>query len=157
MTSLPARYSVFAAAVITDPLGRVLIIQRRDNGRWETPGGIIEPHETLIDGCAREVLEETGIPVALTDLVAISHVRPAGTVGMIYRGTTTSPGLKPHHSTEESQVVTWLTLDECQQRCSPMFYQRIIDALNYRDRPVVREYMGTQLIATIPQPHTRVE
>ncbi|GAB1646237.1 NUDIX domain-containing protein [Krasilnikovia sp. MM14-A1259] len=38
-TSERPRHSVSVAAVICDDTGRVLVVQRRDNGRWEIPGG----------------------------------------------------------------------------------------------------------------------
>jgi 8-oxo-dGTP diphosphatase len=51
-------HSVSVAAVITDDAGRVLVVQRRDNGKWETPGGILELHEPVHAGVRREVEEE---------------------------------------------------------------------------------------------------
>ncbi len=69
MNSADARHSVSVAGVITDDHGRALLIQRRDNQRWEPPGGVLEPGETIYDGLRREVREETGLevePIALT-------------------------------------------------------------------------------------------
>jgi 8-oxo-dGTP diphosphatase len=40
MSELP-RHSVSVAAVITDDDGRVLVVQRRDNGKWQLPGGYL--------------------------------------------------------------------------------------------------------------------
>lgn len=40
------KHSVSVAAVITDDQGRALLIQRRDNGHWEPPGGVLELGET---------------------------------------------------------------------------------------------------------------
>jgi 8-oxo-dGTP diphosphatase len=62
-------HSVSVAGVITDDHGRALLIQRRDNHRWEPPGGVLELGETIPDGLRREVREETGLevePVTLT-------------------------------------------------------------------------------------------
>ena len=63
------KHSVSVAAVMTDDHGRALLIQRRDNHRWEPPGGVLELGETIQDGWSREVLKEAGLeiePVALT-------------------------------------------------------------------------------------------
>ena len=46
MNSPPA-HSVSVAAVITDDHGRALLIQRRDNGSWEPPGGVLELGESI--------------------------------------------------------------------------------------------------------------
>ncbi len=57
-----------AGAVVRDDDGRVLLVLRaRDpsRGRWSIPGGRVEPGETLEQAAAREVLEETGLRVAV--------------------------------------------------------------------------------------------
>ncbi|KAK5791850.1 hypothetical protein VI817_007159 [Penicillium citrinum] len=67
---------------------RILLIQRAltdtMGGVWEGPGGSIEPDldKTLLDGVAREVLEETGLNVSrFLDLVTVDswqHLRRNG-------------------------------------------------------------------------------
>ena len=52
--------------------GRLLLVRRgREPGRglWSVPGGRLEPGESLAQGCAREVLEETGLRVVPGDVV----------------------------------------------------------------------------------------
>ena len=58
-------HSVSVAGVVVDDQGRALLIQRRDNGKWEPPGGVLEREETIPEALQREVLEETGIKIAL--------------------------------------------------------------------------------------------
>ncbi|CAN5773295.1 hypothetical protein BH24ACT3_BH24ACT3_13700 [soil metagenome] len=52
-------------AVIEGPEGVLLVRNRRRNGShdWSTPGGVIDPGETLLEGLTREVAEETGLVV----------------------------------------------------------------------------------------------
>jgi ADP-ribose pyrophosphatase YjhB (NUDIX family) len=55
-------------AAIIDDAGRMLLIQRADNGKWAMPGGAFEVGETPAQGAVREALEETGVycePIAL--------------------------------------------------------------------------------------------
>ena len=49
-------HSVSVAGVVIDDLGRALLIQRRDNGKWEPPGGVLEREETIPEALQREVL-----------------------------------------------------------------------------------------------------
>jgi 8-oxo-dGTP pyrophosphatase MutT (NUDIX family) len=49
--------------VVHDDAGRILLVQQRDDERWSTPGGAIDPAETPADAVVREVWEETGLLV----------------------------------------------------------------------------------------------
>lgn len=72
-----ARWGVGAA--VQGPDGRLLLVRQRD--QWLLPGGMLEPDETHAEGAAREVEEETGIPVEITGLGAIveqTFSNPAG-------------------------------------------------------------------------------
>lgn len=65
---------VGVGAVIVDK-GRVLLVQRGrepSKGKWSLPGGMLELGESLSEGIAREVEEETGLiaePVELIELI----------------------------------------------------------------------------------------
>jgi 8-oxo-dGTP pyrophosphatase MutT (NUDIX family) len=69
----PPATSVVPAAVafVRDGAGRVLLVQRSDNGRWALPGGGHDLGESISDTVAREVREETGIQVEVIDLSGI--------------------------------------------------------------------------------------
>ena len=59
-----------AAAIVVGNERLLLVRQRRPYGvHWELPGGYWEAGESLEQTAAREVLEETGIPVEVGDLV----------------------------------------------------------------------------------------
>ena len=58
--------------VVHDEAGRVLLILRATEpgrGQWSVPGGRVEPGESEVEAVAREVLEETGLVVAVGSLV----------------------------------------------------------------------------------------
>jgi ADP-ribose pyrophosphatase YjhB (NUDIX family) len=69
----PAANSVVASvvAVVRNDNGELLLIHRTDNDLWALPGGGHDIGETISHTVEREVLEETGIRVEVTDLVGI--------------------------------------------------------------------------------------
>jgi 8-oxo-dGTP diphosphatase len=65
---------VAVAAIVFDPEGRVLLIERGKPpgvGLWSVPGGRLEGAETLAQGVAREVREETGLLVEVGPLACV--------------------------------------------------------------------------------------
>ena len=57
--------------VLRDDDGRVLLIQRADNGLWSLPGGAMELGESIADCAIREVWEETGLKATAAEPFAI--------------------------------------------------------------------------------------
>jgi len=62
---------VAVAVVVRDAFGRLLMIERTDNGLWAIPGGAQDIGETTRQAAIREVREETGIEVDLTGIVGV--------------------------------------------------------------------------------------
>jgi 8-oxo-dGTP pyrophosphatase MutT (NUDIX family) len=61
-----------------DAEGRMLLIQRRDNGLWAQPGGGVEYGETLAETARREVWEESGVTAEPTAILGIYEARRHG-------------------------------------------------------------------------------
>jgi ADP-ribose pyrophosphatase YjhB (NUDIX family) len=69
----PDRPIVGIGGVIIDQ-GRAVLIRRGSEpllGEWSIPGGTLELGETLEEGVARELLEETGINVRILELIEV--------------------------------------------------------------------------------------
>jgi 8-oxo-dGTP diphosphatase len=69
----PERPVVGIGGVIIDQ-GRTLLIRRGSEplfGEWSIPGGMLEIGESLEQGVARELLEETGIEVKVLELIEV--------------------------------------------------------------------------------------
>jgi ADP-ribose pyrophosphatase YjhB (NUDIX family) len=65
-------------AAIIDEAGRILLVQRADNGMWAMPGGAFEVGETPAEGAVREALEETGVRCEPIALVGVFDSRLCG-------------------------------------------------------------------------------
>ena len=63
--------------------GKALLIRRGSEpllGQWSIPGGTLELGETLLEGVAREMLEETGITVRVLNLIEVfERINPYST------------------------------------------------------------------------------
>lgn len=59
-------------ACVLDEHGRILLGRRADTGEWAMVYGIIDPGEQPADAAVREVKEETGVDVVVTDLVSVN-------------------------------------------------------------------------------------
>ncbi len=137
------------SAVVVDAAGSVLAIQRRDNGHWEPPGGVLEPGETIEAGLIREVREETGLvvdPVALTGVY--KHV-DRGIVALVFRCTVRATG--PCDMAETIDM-RWMPVDEVAQTMQRVFAVRVLDAVRGSGQPTasppqVRNHNGSQLVA----------
>ena len=65
---------VLAIGAVVEREGRVLLVRRGSEplkGRWTLPGGMLEVGETLAEGVAREVSEETGLLVEPIELIEV--------------------------------------------------------------------------------------
>lgn len=73
-----------ACAIVHNDDGEVLLMRRCDNGKWEPPGGFVDPDETPAQAAERETLEETGLIVRAVRLIGlvggklIEHQYPNG-------------------------------------------------------------------------------
>ena len=66
------------AAILRDPLGRVLLAQRTDAehaGLWEFPGGKVEPGEAPEAALVRELREELGIDAVVGNAIIRVHMQ----------------------------------------------------------------------------------
>lgn len=69
----PDRPVVGVGGVVVEN-GRALLIRRGSEplrGQWSIPGGALELGESLQQGVARELLEETGLVVRVLDLIEV--------------------------------------------------------------------------------------
>src|SRR3954452_23915436 len=132
-----AQHSVSVAAIIVDDAGRALVTQRRDNGRWEPPGGVLELGESIVDGVRREVYEETGLEIEPERLTGVYKNMPRGIVALVFRARII--GGTPVHQTDETTLVQWLDAQDVITRSDEAYAVRILDAV-HEPAPAVRAH-----------------
>ena len=143
MDTQQAGHSVSVTGVITDDRGRALLIQRRDNHRWEPPGGVLEPGESIHDGLRREVREETGLDVEPVALTGVYKNMNRAIIALVFRCKTTGGQL---HPTDEAEGHRWVTEAEIRELASEAYAIRVIDALHEHAPAAIRQHDGTQLL-----------
>ncbi|MFI6289552.1 NUDIX hydrolase [Streptomyces sp. NPDC051018] len=132
------------AGVIVDDHGRALLIERRDNGKWEPPGGVVEAGETLPDALQREVLEETGIKIALPATLTGVYKNMTGLiVSLVFR----CHAIEGQPTTgDETRALRWVTRDEVAALADEAYAIRVQDALDAVSPPAVRAHDGVKLV-----------
>ena len=123
VSAVKSRKVIVAAAIITD--GRVLACERSAPpevaGRWEFPGGKVEPGETDEQALARECVEELGVRVAVGARigpdVSLAHGRAVLRVFAVRLLDGDEPRALEHTamrwlSVDELDTVHWLPADK---------------------------------------------
>ena len=138
------RPSVTVAAVI-ERGGRFLFVEERIDGRLvlNQPAGHLDPGESLVSACAREVLEETAHRIEPTALIGVYrwHYAPKDVtfLRLCFSGDVGDPD--PARKLDKEIVrLHWLTAAELQARKahhrSPLVQQCVADFLAGRRFPL---------------------
>jgi len=107
---------VGVAAFVEDEAGRILMIRRGPGatqpGLWAIPAGYVDYGEDVREAAAREMLEETGLEVAIGEpiFVASNFHDPAKlTVGIWFRGSVVGGRLE---AGDDADGVGFFALDD---------------------------------------------
>lgn len=71
---------VGVSAAVFNEEGKILLTQRKDNGKWCMPGGLADVGEPPSAVAIREMWEETGLDVAPTRLIGVYDSRLSGSL-----------------------------------------------------------------------------
>jgi 8-oxo-dGTP diphosphatase len=142
------RHSVSVAAAIVNDDGQVLAVRRRDNGHWEPPGGVLELDETIHEGLAREVEEETGLLVEPEALTGVYKNMRRGIVALVFRCRIASGAPRV---TDEAAEFRWMGAGEIRASMDEAYAVRLLDALK-PGPPTIRAHDGLALLPTLSSP-----
>lgn len=127
------------AAVLRDARGRILLARRtagRDlAGRWEFPGGKVEPGETALQALDRELHEELGIRVrAAEPLIAVPQAYPGKRIVLDVYAVIAFEGTPRGR---ERQALAWSPLEKLASYPMPPADRPVVAALTAPDRYLV--------------------
>jgi 8-oxo-dGTP diphosphatase len=82
-----ARFTVTAAAIVTDKQGRVLLLKHRFRAGtgWGIPGGFIEAGEQPDEAVKRELREEVGLELAGVEVVTTRTFQTPRQIEIVFR------------------------------------------------------------------------
>jgi 8-oxo-dGTP diphosphatase len=133
--SLPS-FTASGAALLTDAAGAVLLVKPWYRDEWSLPGGVAEAAESPRQCAEREVLEEIGVAVTATALLAVQWLPPDGprraTFAFIFDcGTLAGPGLVRLQA-EELDDFAFLPLEQATAQMVPEGALRLTRAVQAR-------------------------
>lgn len=131
MNSVTPRKRLIAHTLLLDAAGRVALCETSFKPDWELPGGIVEPGESPLDGCRREVVEELGIDVVLDRVLVLDWLKPYlgwdDALEVIYGAPPLSAEQVEAVRADGREIlaVHWLDLDAALARVAPFAVGRL--------------------------------
>lgn len=118
MPGNPAHALKIAAAVVSDPDGRLLLVRKHNASFFMQPGGKIDAGETALEALCRELEEELGLRVNEDQLIPMGiYTAPAANEpGMMLDAHLFSLVIdEPVEAAAEIAEVRWVTREEAWQ------------------------------------------
>lgn len=138
LNAIAPRKRLIAHALVTDAAGRVLLCETRYKEDWELPGGIVEPGESPLQGCRREMVEEMGWAPRVGGVLVVDWLRPwrgwEDAVELVFDTEPVSPAdaeaLRPDG--REIAALHWLSPEQAAARMTSFGADRLASALQAR-------------------------
>lgn len=151
------RKRIGAGALITDPHGRVLIVEPTYKPAWEVPGGIVEVSETASAACRRECREELGLGLQIGRLLVVEHQTEPGYRGdsimFIYDGGVMVDLAGIRLAEAEVRSCRFVAVDELASLMTPKLARRLRCAVTARAEGITIELENGVLRAALDRGH----
>ncbi len=126
-----------AAALFTNPAGRILLVKPNYRDHWSLPGGMLEHGEPPQAGCRREVAEELGLQMtprsaAYHRLAAAGRGPAAAHRALHLRWRRTRRGRADPAAGEELDEYRFVEAGELARYLPPVIVRRVTAALRSR-------------------------
>jgi 8-oxo-dGTP diphosphatase len=110
------KFALAVRIILFNPEGQVLLIKRSkhsktNSGKWELPGGKIDPGESFDTALNREIMEETGLLVEILHAAGTAEQHVAGwhVIHLILTGSIQSGSVR---ISDEHEAFKWVGIDE---------------------------------------------
>jgi len=135
------RHIIFATGLVENDQGRILMIESPLRG-WEPPGGQVELGEDAIEAWIREVKEESGYDIEVTNLVNVIQntggPKSEPKLGLIFKGLLVG-GMA--QTSAESLAVDWFTVEQMLNLIeSEATLDRVKDSLAFQGQVIYKAY-----------------
>jgi 8-oxo-dGTP diphosphatase len=139
-TATLPRKRMGSGVLLTDAVGRVLLVEPTYKDYWELPGGGVEVDESPYDAAVRELKEELGLVVTPGRLLVVDWVPPriGRTEGVMF---IYSGGVLGAHQerdivlpADELHSWAWCTEREADERLSELLARRVRAAVRAREQ-----------------------
>lgn len=122
---------IIAHALFRDPAGRILLLETTYKPDWELPGGVVEVGESPRVAAEREILEEVGVRVTLSEPLLYDWMPPylgwSDAVEFIFDGgvleAATTAAMAP--TDREIRAVHWVEPDEVSAHVTELSARRM--------------------------------
>jgi 8-oxo-dGTP diphosphatase len=134
--TLPTMFAA-AAAVFTNPAGRVLLVKPNYRDHWTLPGGMLDEGESPFDCCRREVEEETGLQIYTGSLLVVDWMpadgsRPRPILHFVFDGGQLDDGVPVRLQASELDEYRFVEPGDLAGYLSPTMTVRVAAALRNR-------------------------
>jgi 8-oxo-dGTP diphosphatase len=133
---LPTMFAA-AAALFTDPAGRVLLVKPNYRDHWSLAGGVLEHGEPPHAGCRREVSEEIGLDIEPGSLLVVAWMAPHGvrakpTLHFVFDGGVLADGTPIRLQTSELDDYRFVDAGDLDRYLPALIGARVTAALRGR-------------------------
>ncbi|MBN8210503.1 NUDIX hydrolase [Bacillus sp. NTK071] len=122
--------------MVVDEEGEILLVKNPNRG-WEFPGGYVDKEETLQNAAIREVREESGIEIEVTELVGVEQNSSKKLNLFVFKGRPVSGELSLSNETRD---VGYFTFEESLSKMTlERFKERLLRCMDSQNTPFLLE------------------